>query len=119
MPAHEIVGHEIPDAVIELGRALQVGEEKGELVLGTAKGCPDWVLPNDSMQGYYRASLTGAADLPGLLKKASKSLSIPERIGVMEINRGQLDLPDYRVESPPEERERSAARNQRTPAYSA
>ena len=43
----------------------------------------------------------------------------PERIGVMEINRGQLDLPDYRVESPPEERRRSTVRTQRTPAYSA
>ncbi len=40
----------------------------------------------------------------------------PERIGVMEINRGQLELPEYQVE-PPRERPRSSPR--RAPAYSA
>ena len=44
----------------------------------------------------------------------------PERIGVMEINRGQLDLPEYRVDSPrARERGRSSPRRTRTPAYSA
>src|SRR5258706_299429 len=58
-------------------------ETTGELLLPNAKGCPDWVLPNDKMQGHYRASLSGAADLPSLLTKARKDLSIAERIGVL------------------------------------
>jgi hypothetical protein len=41
----------------------------------------------------------------------------PERIGVMEINRGQLDLPEYAVEGA-EERPRAAPRQTRAPAYS-
>ena len=40
----------------------------------------------------------------------------PEHIGVMEINRGQLDLPNYRV-APRPERSRSSPR--RAPVYSA
>jgi S-adenosylmethionine decarboxylase len=42
----------------------------------------------------------------------------PERITVMEINRGQMDLPDYSVEHP-RERDRSAERRERAAAYSA
>ena len=42
----------------------------------------------------------------------------PERIGVMEINRGQLDLPEYKV-STPSDSERSTPGRRRTPAYSA
>jgi hypothetical protein len=42
----------------------------------------------------------------------------PERIGVMEINRGQLDLPEYKV-SKPSESGRSTPERTRTPAYSA
>jgi S-adenosylmethionine decarboxylase len=42
----------------------------------------------------------------------------PERIGVMEINRGQIDLPDTALD-PPAERPRPAPRETRTPAYSA
>jgi S-adenosylmethionine decarboxylase len=42
----------------------------------------------------------------------------PERITVMEINRGQLDSPNYGVERPPE-RDRREPRRTRTPAYSA
>src|SRR5215208_3203465 len=41
----------------------------------------------------------------------------PERVGVMEINRGQLDLPSDDL-SPPETTERHRSRP-RTPAYSA
>ncbi len=40
----------------------------------------------------------------------------PERIGVMEINRGQVDLPEYHVA---ERRERGRASQRRAPAYSA
>ena len=46
-----------------------------------------------------------------------RQLFQPERIGVMEINRGQLDLPDYQLEAPPH-RGRTAARRTRAPAYS-
>jgi S-adenosylmethionine decarboxylase len=42
----------------------------------------------------------------------------PERIGVMEINRGQLDLPEYEVETE-QEPPRSPTRRTRAPAYSA
>jgi S-adenosylmethionine decarboxylase len=41
----------------------------------------------------------------------------PERIGVMEINRGQLDLPEYKVSSPSESG-RPAPGRTRAPAYS-
>jgi S-adenosylmethionine decarboxylase len=40
----------------------------------------------------------------------------PERIGVMEINRGQVDLPEYRVEP---RRERGGPSPRRAPALSA
>src|SRR5690349_21132524 len=46
----------------------------------------------------------------------------PERIGVMQINRGQVDLPEYDAPAPrPAERGRSAATTAttRAPAYSA
>jgi S-adenosylmethionine decarboxylase len=41
----------------------------------------------------------------------------PERIGVMEINRGQVDLPELDTASPRREREQPTP--DRTPAYSA
>src|ERR1043165_4815846 len=41
----------------------------------------------------------------------------PERIGVMEINRGQVDLPEHDAAAPHREPERSTP--DRTPAYSA
>lgn len=47
----------------------------------------------------------------------------PERMGVMEINRGQLDLPEYDLPQPAQRPERhtppAAARQHRAPAYSA
>jgi S-adenosylmethionine decarboxylase len=44
----------------------------------------------------------------------------PERIGVMEINRGQIDLPEYHVEPPVQpRRERTRSTARRAPAYSA
>ena len=45
-----------------------------------------------------------------------RRLFLPERIGVMEINRGQFDLPEYDVSPPPEA---APTRRNRTPAYSA
>jgi S-adenosylmethionine decarboxylase len=44
----------------------------------------------------------------------------PERIGMMEINRGQLDLPEYDVaQSSDGARSGAQSRRSRTPAYSA
>ena len=45
-----------------------------------------------------------------------RRLFLPERIGVMEINRGQFELPEYEVSPPPEA---AQTRRNRTPAYSA
>jgi S-adenosylmethionine decarboxylase len=42
----------------------------------------------------------------------------PERIGVMEINRGQFDLPEYPIDAP-RRTERAPARRDRAAAYSA
>jgi alanyl aminopeptidase len=60
-----------------------LASETGELPLEGAKACPDWVLPNDGMLGYYRSSLSGSTDPAKLLEKAGKKLSVPERVGVM------------------------------------
>jgi cytosol alanyl aminopeptidase len=67
--------------------------ETAQLPLEGAKACPDWVLPNDGMLGYYRSSLEGTSDavtgpagrvdVLALLEKAGKKLSVPERVGVM------------------------------------
>jgi len=54
---------------------------KGELVLG-AKSCPDWVLPNDAELGYYRV-LTRGKLLDKLLARASKVLTLSERVGTI------------------------------------
>lgn len=43
----------------------------------------------------------------------------PERIGVMEINRGQVDLPESPYSAAPANRERGRSTPERTPAYSA
>jgi S-adenosylmethionine decarboxylase len=43
----------------------------------------------------------------------------PERIGVMEINRGQLDLPEYDVAVPAKPAVSPKPRRDRAPAYSA
>jgi S-adenosylmethionine decarboxylase len=49
-----------------------------------------------------------------------RRLFSPERIGVMEINRGQIDLPEYEVNSPSARvPSNTATRQSRTPAYSA
>ncbi|HTD79404.1 MAG TPA: S-adenosylmethionine decarboxylase, partial [Chloroflexota bacterium] len=60
----------------------------------------------------------GAPRDPQAAVQVLRRLFRPEHIGVMEINRGQLDLPDYSVEARPE-RERSTPRRTRAPAYSA
>jgi alanyl aminopeptidase len=68
----------------------------GTLELTGAKGCPDWVLPNDRFDGYYRASLSGPMSLGGVLEKAGAKLSVPERVGLLGdvsalIRSGDLD----------------------------
>ena len=80
------------------GRACTLlSTETAQLPLEGAKACPDWVLPNDGMLGYYRSSLTGTTDPVKLLEKAGKKLSVSERVGVMGdlsalVNSGDLDL---------------------------
>ncbi|MCA3015310.1 MAG: M1 family metallopeptidase, partial [Myxococcaceae bacterium] len=70
----------------------------GTLALEGARACPDWVLPNDRFDGYYRASLEGPMSLADVLAKAGPALSVPERVGVLGdvsslIRSGDLDAP--------------------------
>jgi S-adenosylmethionine decarboxylase len=58
----------------------------------------------------------GAQRDPEVAVRVLRRYFHPERIGVMEINRGQMDLPDHQVQ-PRRERSRSSPR--RAPAYSA
>ena len=62
------------------GRACTVlAEEHAELVLAGAKGCPDWVLPNDGAAGYYRMELP----VPAFEKLLHlTSVTVPERMQV-------------------------------------
>jgi alanyl aminopeptidase len=74
-----------------------LAQAEGQLELPSANACPDWVLPNDSMRGHYRASLSGATDLATLLSKGRKQLSVAERVGVLDdmkalVASGELDL---------------------------
>jgi alanyl aminopeptidase len=62
-----------------------------------AKACPDWVMPNDGMRGYYRSSMRGTSDLPGLLKKADKKLSVAERVGLLDDVNAAVDSGDVEV----------------------
>ena len=56
-------------------------EAQGVLPL-EAKGCPDWVLPNDGAAGYYRTLLSSDL-LARLLKDGFRRLSVPERIATV------------------------------------
>ncbi len=55
--------------------------ETGTLAL-TAKSCPEWVHPNADSGGYYRMSMTGKP-LDTLLARASRALTLPERVGLI------------------------------------
>ncbi|MBE2253014.1 MAG: M1 family metallopeptidase [Myxococcus sp.] len=67
-----------------VGRACTMLEAPtGVLELADAKACPDWVLPNDRYDGYYRASLSGPRSLAELYRKAGAALSVPERVGLL------------------------------------
>jgi len=62
----------------------------------------------------------GAPRDPQEAVQVLRRLFKPERIGVMEINRGQLDLPEYEVDVPPSEPVASpSSRRDRAPAFSA
>lgn len=70
---------------------------EGALELTGAKSCPEWLLPNQDMRGYYRANLTGALDWVKSLKAAGKKLTIAERVGAFSdlgtlTSSGELDL---------------------------
>lgn len=60
----------------------------------------------------------GAERDPQDAVKVLRKLFKPERIGVMEINRGQMDLPDHEVAVPAPPAKAPQHRD-RTPAYSA
>ena len=62
-----------------------------------AKSCPEWVMPNDGMRGYYRASLGGSMNLVTLLKKAGSKLTIAERVGLLEDVTAAVDAGDVEV----------------------
>jgi cytosol alanyl aminopeptidase len=57
-----------------------ITEARGELPL-SAPSCPDWVLPNAGMLGYYRTRLKD--DLLERLLKRWKTLTVPEQVGVV------------------------------------
>jgi len=74
-------------------RTSTAGKERRACTLLTAatgtlplegKACPDWVMPNDGVRGYYRADLKGTADLLGLLEKAGPKLTVAERVGLLD-----------------------------------
>ncbi|HET9451633.1 MAG TPA: M1 family metallopeptidase, partial [Aggregicoccus sp.] len=54
----------------------------GALVLEGARSCPDWVMPNAQMHGYYRAKLEGEG-LARLMKAGARQLSLAERVGLL------------------------------------
>ena len=63
----------------ETGKSCTVLDKPaGELALD-AKKCPDWVMTNDTGLGYYRSEPKGKL-LDGLLARADKVLSLPERV---------------------------------------
>jgi alanyl aminopeptidase len=57
--------------------------EAMELPLDGAKACPEWVMPNDGMHGYYRSRLPEKGALVKLFESGGKQLSMPEKIGLL------------------------------------
>jgi alanyl aminopeptidase len=53
-----------------------------EIPLKDAAGCPDWILVNDHMAGYYRTIYQGDL-LPKLLDRAAAHLTLAEKVGVL------------------------------------
>ena len=57
--------------------------ESAELPLEGAKACPEWVLPNEGMHGYYRSRLPEKGALVKLFEAGGKQLSMPEKVGLV------------------------------------
>ncbi len=51
--------------------------------LAGAKACPQWVLPNDGMHGYYRSRLAEKGALVKLFDAGGKQLSMAEKVGLL------------------------------------
>lgn len=63
------------------GRACTLlSDREATLPLPEAKGCPEWLVPNDAAAGYYHSAVT-AEDLTALLH--GNHLSLLERIGMI------------------------------------
>lgn len=60
-----------------------LSQPEEEKVLEGVQRCPEWVMPNDGMFGYYRSQLGGESDTVKLLKAAGKKLSTGERLGLV------------------------------------
>ena len=57
-------------------------EKKAELELDSAPRCPQWVVPNGDMAGYYRVEYDKAM-LERLLRNPGKRLTVAERVGII------------------------------------
>jgi len=89
-----------------------------EVVNGLDRDIPVGFIPGGSTSVLPRA--LGIPRDPQEAVQVLRRLFKPERIGVMEINRGQLDLPEYEVDVPPSEPVASpSSRRDRAPAFSA
>ena len=64
------------------GRQCQLMTEQQMTMELDSSGCPDWVLPNEGMTGYYRVSLS-VEMLDGLLEDRGSRLTVPEQVGVV------------------------------------
>ncbi len=63
-------------------------EAEASMTLASAAACPDWVLPNSDMTGYYRVDY-GRDLLDRLLSVAGDQLSLAERVGLIDDLRSQ------------------------------
>jgi len=83
----------------ERGRVCKlVTTAEAELELVDARRCPDWVLPNDEMAGYFRVDYQGHM-LDALFKNSGRQLSLPERVGLVSdmsalVDAGRLSKAD-------------------------
>jgi alanyl aminopeptidase len=66
-----------------------LSERQATMTLGSTAGCPEWVLPNDEMSGYYRVDY-GEGLLGRLLEASGDRLSLAERVGVIDDLRAQV-----------------------------
>ena len=57
-------------------------EKSTEITLGSAPGCPDWVLANEGESGYYRTIYKGGLSSKLLAGNAPRT-TLPERVGII------------------------------------